>query len=215
MFMGCYLVSRSNAAIGPTANSAYYTTGSSSQNITPNQFIINSATGNSTNAVLSNGVGNFCYPMLLSNVTSSVTQFVCMVPINIQFIHHLSLQFTVQPAAGSQGAIGATNCVWEIVKSVSGGPVLNVNGTNGTNFLPFLTPGNTFYDVLGYVTNVFTSPSNTSTAVASYSDIPRTVATYDQSTDSGIAGVNMLYIYGVSIGATNGITNYVVVGNGD
>ena len=205
---------KTSAAIGPTINGALYTPG---QTVTNALLYVDSRLGSSSSNTMSNtinGVMTFCYPQLLTNILAGATQFVCMVAIPIQGIHHLSLQFTVQPITGNTN-IGATNCVWEIVKSVSGGAVFNPSGTNGAAGLAYGAPGNTFYDVLGYVSNTFAAGSNFSTTIATYSDVPRTVATANLSTDTGIAGVPMLYIYSVTIAPQTGISNYFVVGNGD
>ena len=209
LFIVCirYFESKSEASLGPTWN------GPVSIN---NILLVNSAAGNPSNAAMTNivnGVTNFQYPVWISNTTTSASQYLCLTPVNINGLHHVALQFTVQPVTGNVSA-GATNCVWEIVKSVTGGPTYNLGGTNALGSL-FGAPTNTYFAVLGYVTNIFASGTGFSTSIASYSDVPRTVATPTLSTDEGIAGVNMLYILGVTLAGTNGITNYAVIGNGE
>jgi hypothetical protein len=176
------------------------------------QVIISSATSGNTNystvtnqlwpvAITNNATGNA--PVTITNWTAY------QIPAGAT---RVALQF----ACLATNNVTTSNVYWTIYKAVStGNTATNAQNTNsqGGNLVQA--------DLLGYVTNTFATNSTTGVAsttnyavtCATYSEIPRTVAGTYQSTDTGISGVNTLYIVAVTVPGQSGMTNYSVTAN--
>ena len=169
--------------------------------------VINSANtvagtnGAETNLLVTGGWPNCIGATVISNGWTNFTA------IPILGMSHVSIQISGMSTNGTS----TSNVVFHVYESVTQNqwpaqPPQFPTNSQGTN-TPFVQ--------LGTITlPLVAAASGTATAIASYSEIPRTVATTWQSTDAGIAGISYLYIGQVDCPTNSSLTNYTVTING-
>lgn len=132
---------------------------------------------------------------LWPNVVAGGVSVTNWTKIDISGAKEVALNFS----CASTNAGTTSNIVWQVYESAKGTLPTNAAGTSVD------------CDLLGTVTNVLNGTTRVTT-VAKYNANPRSASTY-QSADTGIAGVQSLYVGIVTVPALSGITNYQVVPN--